>query len=94
MDASFPRFQFLLGSLDREVWSPLGVPCPRPVTETQHGQSHGFGSVDTAAYRLAALLHVIRVVVLYKPRASPPQSPHQQSGAHSGIDFLGQPLGG
>ena len=40
-----------------------------------------------------ALLHVIRDVALYKPRASPPESSHLQSHADIGIDFLGKALG-
>lgn len=40
-----------------------------------------------------ALLRVIRDVALYKPWDSPPESPHLQSCAHCGIDFLGKTLG-
>ena len=43
---------------------------------------------------LAVLLHVIRDVALYKPWASPPESPPLRSGAHFAIDFLGKALGG
>lgn len=49
--------------------------------------------MDILLSEQAALIHVIRDVVLYNAWVPPPKSPHLQSGTHIAIEFLWKAFG-
>ena len=69
------------------------VPVPEKLYKHDIGRAMGLALWTQLLSELAVLLHVIRDVALYKPWASPPESPPLRSGAHFAIDFLGKALG-